>query len=59
MESDLLYYRQRQAAETAAAEAAKDSRVSAIHRELAHRYAERIKSLDPDRSTELHLVTAA
>jgi hypothetical protein len=59
MQSDLHYYRLRQAAEEAAADASEDSRVSAIHRELARRYDERIRSLDPDRGVALHLVTAA
>jgi hypothetical protein len=59
MQSDLFYYQGRQAAELAAAGAAEDSRVSEIHRELARRYGERIKSLDGDPDIEIHLVTAA
>ena len=59
MQSDLLYYQGRQAAELAAAAASEDPKVSAIHRELAYRYGERIKSLDADPDVEIHLVTAA
>lgn len=59
MQSDLLYYRQRQAAEMAAAATAQDARVSAIHREMARKYEERIRSLNIQGSVELHLVSAA
>lgn len=59
MQSDLLYYRQRQAAEMAAAATAQDAKVCAIHREMARRYEERISLLNVEDSIELHLVSAA
>ena len=59
MQSDLLYFRQRQAAELAAAADAGDARVRAIHRELARLYDERIKLLGAEHTIELHLVSAA
>jgi hypothetical protein len=59
MQSDLSYYRQRQAAEIAAAAAAQDVRVSAIHREMARIYEKRISSLNAHSSFELHLISAA
>jgi hypothetical protein len=57
MEADLKYYRRRSAEESAAAEAARDSKVRAIHLELARRYAERIGSLNATvQRASLHLV---
>ena len=43
----------------AAAANAQDAKVSAIHREMARRYEERIRSLNAVGSVELHLVSAA
>lgn len=59
MQSDLIYYRQRQTAELAAAATAADPVVGAIHRELAGLYGKRIKSLESNRGSELYLVSAA
>jgi hypothetical protein len=57
MEADLKYYRRRSAEESAAAEAARDSKVREIHLELAQRYAERISSLNATvQRASLHLV---
>lgn len=58
MEADLKYYRRRSAEESAAAEAARDSKVRAIHLELARRYTERINSLKATvQVASLHLVS--
>ena len=57
MEAELKYYRRRSAEESAAAEAARDARVSEIHLELARRYSERISALDAGTlRNPLHLV---
>lgn len=47
MSADLNYYRRRQAEEAAAAHAAPDPNVGAVHLELARRYGERLMSLEP------------
>ena len=60
MEADLVYYRCRLAEETAAAAAARDSKVSAVHLELARIYGERLGSLEVTcHESPLHLVSAA
>lgn len=60
MQTDLSYYRHRQAEEISAASVAADAKVSAVHAELALRYGERIRSLEQaQRGIELHLVSAA
>ena len=57
MEADLKYYRRRTAEESAAAEAARDSKVREVHLELARRYAERISALNANvQKASLHLV---
>jgi hypothetical protein len=60
MKADLLYYRRRLAEETAAAAAAPDSKVSAVHLELARIYGERLGPLEVTcHESPLHLVSAA
>ena len=57
MEADLKYYHRRSVEESAAAEAARDSKVRDIHLELARRYAERITALNATiQRGSLHLV---
>lgn len=57
MDADLKYYHRRSAEESAAAEAARDSKVRDIHLELARRYAERITTLNASvHRRSLHLV---
>lgn len=57
MDADLKYYHRRSAEESAAAEAARDSKVREVHLELARRYAERITTLNATvRRRSLHLV---
>jgi hypothetical protein len=60
MEADVVYYRRRSAEESAAAEAAVDSRVRQVHLDLAALYADRLTSIETH-STEnrLQLVSAA
>jgi hypothetical protein len=60
MEADVVYYRRRSAEESAAAEAAVDSRVRQVHLDLAALYADRLTSIETG-STEnrLQLVSAA
>ena len=52
MSADLNYYRRRQAEEAAAAHAAPDPNVGAVHLELARRYGERLMSLEPTQPTQ-------
>ena len=60
MNADLTYYRRRSVEETAAARAAHDSRVRAVHLELARRYEERCAMMEAElRLAHLHLVSAA
>lgn len=60
MDADLHYYRRRFAEETAAAAAAPDSKISAVHLELARTYGERIGALEANgNQSPLHLVSAA
>ena len=60
MEADLVYYRRRSAEERAAAVSARNSKVRAVHRELAKHYGERLAALEAEhRRSEIHLVTAA
>ena len=59
MEADLRYYRRRFAEETAAAAAAPNSKISAVHLELARTYRERIGALETNgHQNPLHLVSA-
>lgn len=60
MEADLHYYRRRFAEETAAAAAAPNSKIGAVHLELARSYGKRIGALEANgHQSTLHLVTAA
>lgn len=59
MQPDLLYYRRRQAEEAAAAVAARDPKVGAVHRELARKYDEYIRELEPAGDTIIPLISAA
>ncbi|NUR10681.1 MAG: hypothetical protein HOQ20_02370 [Bradyrhizobium sp.] len=60
MEEDLVYYRRRSAEERAAASAAPNERVRAVHLDLAVRYDARIMVLAAEqRRAEFHLVPAA
>ena len=57
MEADLNYYHRRSAEESAAAEAAHNSKVREIHLELARRYSDRITALNAaSQRASLHLV---
>ena len=57
MEADLKYYYRRSAEESAAADAALDKKVRAVHLELARRYAERITALNAaTQRVSLHLI---
>jgi hypothetical protein len=60
MEAALVYYRRRSAEERAAALAARNEKVRAIHLDLAMRYDERVVALAAEqRRAEMHLVSAA
>jgi hypothetical protein len=60
MDADLSYYRRRSVEENAAARAADDSRVRAVHLELARRYEQRCATMEAElRLAHLHLVSAA
>jgi hypothetical protein len=58
MDADLDYYRRRIAEETAAAAAAHDPRVRAVHLDLERRYEKRCAAIHSEAAT-LHLVSAA
>ena len=60
MDADLSYYRRRSMEENGAARAAPDSRVRAVHLELARRYEQRCATMEAElRLAHLHLVSAA
>lgn len=60
MKGDLIYYRRRLAAETAAAGVSTEPNVRRIHQELARRYEARVAALEAEiRRAEMHIVVSA
>jgi hypothetical protein len=60
MERDLVYYRRRLAAETAAAGVSAEPNVRRVHQELARQYEVRVAALEAEiRRAEMHIVVSA
>jgi hypothetical protein len=60
MERDLIYYRRRLTAETAAAEASTEPNVRRVHQELARQYEARLAALEAEcRRADMHIVVSA